>query len=232
MTKDILPIRVVCATRLPRNKFLTHTPLGKSIKWFIDTSNAEVKLFADNLTGLSEVYNIAIDESVNNSVIFVFVHDDILFCDFFWAQHIRDGLNKFDIIGLAGNLRRVPKQPSWAFINDNLTWDLSANLSGTVAHGSKFPEYEIKSYGPTGKECKILDGLLLAVKSETLINNKLRFDEIFKFHFYDIDFCRQAELKNLKMGTIPLSVVHQSGGNFSSAEWRNSYQTYLNKWND
>jgi len=154
------------------------------------------------------------------------------FAIFFWAERIRRGLEKYDIAGLAGNIRRVQKQPSWAFIDANLTWDDRSNLSGTVAHGTTFPLNKVLPFGPTGKECKILDGLLLAVKSDTLLNSNLRFDESFKFHFYDLDFCRQAEIKNLRMGTIPLSVVHGSGGNFSSNEWKSSYQKYLSKWRD
>jgi hypothetical protein len=43
-------------------------------------------------------------------------------------------------------------------------------------------------------EC-VLDGLLLAARSETLLSNQLTFDERFDFHFYNMDFCRQAEEK-------------------------------------
>lgn len=232
MANSKLPIRVVCATRLPRHDFLKYTALGKSIKLFIEVSKVEVKLYANNSTGLSELYNKAIEESTNNPAILVFAHDDIVLCDFFWAERIRVGVEQFDIAGLAGNLRRLPKQPSWAFIDDKFNWDHSSNLSGTVAHGVKFPLIKVSPYGPTGLECKILDGVLLAAKSELLINSKIRFDENFKFHFYDLDFCRQAELKNLKMGTIPLSIIHESSGNFSSEEWKDSYQKYLIKWRE
>ena len=77
-----------------------------------------------------------------------------------------------------------------------------------------------------------MDGLLLAASSETLIKNKLRFDEQFEFHFYDMDFCRQAEVKGVTMGTIPLSLMHESGGNFSSEAWKQGYQKYIQKWKE
>ena len=83
MANNKLPVRVVCATRLPRNKFLSHTSLGKSIKSFIEVSKAEVKLYADNSTGLSEIYNKAIEDSIENPAILVFAHDDIVLYDFF-----------------------------------------------------------------------------------------------------------------------------------------------------
>ena len=43
----------------------------KSIESFIDVSKVEVKLYADNSTGLSELYNKAIEESTNNPAILV-----------------------------------------------------------------------------------------------------------------------------------------------------------------
>jgi GT2 family glycosyltransferase len=88
----------------------------------------------------------------------------------------------------------------------------------------------VSSFGPSGVEVKLLDGLLLAADSATLIGNGLRFDEQFAFHFYDMDFCRQAELKGLRMGTWPLSVVHESGGAFGSQGWRDGYERYLRKY--
>jgi GT2 family glycosyltransferase len=75
----------------------------------------------------------------------------------------------------------------------------------------------------------LLDGLLLAVRSETLTRSGLRFDPQFRFHFYDMDFCRQAEKLGLSCGTWDLSVMHESGGNFASAEWQSAYDAYLLK---
>jgi hypothetical protein len=34
------------------------------------------------------------------------------------------------------------------------------------------------------------------------------------------------------MGTIGLSVVHESPGNFLTNEWRAAYQDYLHKWKE
>jgi hypothetical protein len=77
---------------------------------------------------------------------------------------------------------------------------------------------------------KLLDGVLLAAHSETLISKNLRFDERFDFHFYDLDFCRQAEAKHLRLGTWPLSLIHESAGQFGSPAWREAYAKYLDKW--
>ena len=77
-----------------------------------------------------------------------------------------------------------------------------------------------------------MDGLFLAADSEVLNRAGVRFDEQFAFHFYDMDFCRQVEQKGLRMGTWPIAVVHESGGNFSSPGWREGYARYLQKYPD
>ena len=50
--------------------------------------------------------------------------------------------------------------------------------------------------------------------------------------FYDMDFCRQAEAVGLSMGTMALSVVHESGGDFKSERWQEAYTRYLAKWKE
>ena len=75
-----------------------------------------------------------------------------------------------------------------------------------------------------------MDGLLLAARRDTLVARDVRFDERFLFHFYDLDFCRTARARGLKLGTWPLAVTHQSGGAFGSPGWKSAYQTYLAKW--
>jgi GT2 family glycosyltransferase len=99
-----------------------------------------------------------------------------------------------------------------------------------VGHGAGFPPKKICTYGPSGQEVKLLDGLMLVAHSETLIRHRLQFDEQFPFHFYDMDLCRQAEAQGVKMGTWPISVVHESAGNFRSESWQQGYAQYLKKW--
>jgi GT2 family glycosyltransferase len=54
-----------------------------------------------------------------------------------------------------------------------------------------------------GEEVKLLDGVMMAIRSQNLIARDLRFDARFHFHFYDLDFCCQAEIKGIRMGTWP-----------------------------
>lgn len=163
---------------------------------------------------------------------FIFSHDDVHILDFYWMHAILNGLNHFGIVGVAGNVRRVPKQPSWALLDLNFTWDTPDNLSGVVGHGTGFPPEALNFFGPPFQEVKLLDGLMLGVLSETLVKSGLRFDEQFLFHFYDLDLCRQAEELGVSMGTTPISLIHESGGGFDSDGWRNSYADYLKKWGE
>lgn len=222
-------IRFVVASRESRERFLTATATGRSLAIYTDT-RLQVRLFAENKRGLPEVYNIAIEEARNDPAILVFIHDDVHLLDYFWVDRFQSSLESFQIIGLAGNKRRVPMQPGWAFIDDKFTWDNLANLSGVVGHGKSFPPTHLTVFGPPGQAVKLLDGLMLAGHSRTFIDNDLRFDERFDFHFYDMDICRQAELKHLTLGTCALPVVHESGGSFGSEGWQRAYQLYLEKW--
>lgn len=229
--QPVLPITLVIATKLAAEDFLSQTATGRSIGKFGAASNCNVQLYAENSKGLGELYNNAIEQAIqqDEASILVFLHDDVLIADYFWGNNVRVGLEKFDVVGIAGNTRRLPGQPGW--IMTNLNGELSdwKYLSGAIGQGLTFPPERLDVFGPAGIECKLLDGVFLAATSQTLKNSNLRFDPQFSFHFYDLDFCRTAEILGLKMGTIPLSLVHQSQGSLDY-KWHMGYETYIKKW--
>ncbi len=227
--KSKVKIRFIVATREKRENFFTRTAMGRSLSLY-NFPFVELHLRDQNRIGLPAIYNQAIEESKSSPAILVFAHDDVHLCDFFWPNQIISALDKFQLVGLAGNKSRVPNQPSWAFIDTKFTWDSKENLSGVVAHGRGFPPVNLSIYGDPCQEVKLLDGLMLVARSETLINSGLRFDEKFGFHFYDMDLCREAEVKGIKMGTWSISAIHESGGGFGSESWNASYEKYLGKW--
>jgi SAM-dependent methyltransferase/GT2 family glycosyltransferase len=225
-------IRLVCATRSSRERFFQDTALGRSLSVQRFVQAPELQLFENNTTGLSALYNTAIDQAASQPAILVFIHDDVSLTDNFWTERVREALARFDVVGLAGNKRRSPKQPSWAFASPDMQWDAPEFLSGSVGHGKGFPCDQVTYFGPSGVQCKLLDGLMLIADSERLIQAGVRFDSRFDFNFYDLDFCRQAELKGLTLGTWPISVVHESGGNYGNPAWRTDYETYLRKYGE
>jgi hypothetical protein len=224
-------IQIVVATRVTEAEFFKNTATGRSL-FKNRPPNLSLRIFVENTEGLAGLYNQAIHESNDRSITLVFAHDDLHFLDYHWCDRIHEGLTHFDILGLAGNIRRVPKQPSWMHVNADFTRDEAHNLSGVVAHGTGFPPENISRYGPVRQRVKLLDGLLLAVKNTTCLTSQLMFDERFLFHFYDLDFCRQAETKNLSCGTWDIAVAHVSGGHFGSEAWKIAYKSYISKWSD
>jgi glycosyltransferase involved in cell wall biosynthesis len=229
-------IRFITATRLSQQEFFKSTPLGRSLpnyREFPKRQAIEVRVFANNSEGLSTVYNIAIEEAKADPAILIFIHDDVYLSDYYWAEHLHAALEHFDIVGLAGNRRRVPRQASWMYLDGDFTRDNYDNMSGVLGHGDPFPNLrQLSVYGEPCHEVKLLDGVMLAVRSETLIGRDLRFDPQFRFHFYDMDFCRQAELRNIRMGTWAISVVHASPGALGVEDWRSAYRRYLDKYGE
>lgn len=226
-------IIIVSATRHSETKFYETSALGKSLNQTFNNINIRKKIFFENTLGLPILYNRAIKDMGDPEDILVFIHDDVFLIDFFWLQKIRHGLIDFDLIGIAGNIIRSPYQPAWLFVKTDdppgFTWDIKENLSGVVGHGEGFPCY-LSEFGPTHQKCKLLDGVILASKRKSFIEQNIFFDERFTFHFYDMDICRQFELNNLTMGTIALNIIHISGGAFGIPAWRIAYAEYLDKW--
>lgn len=216
------------ATRLNKDDFYKKTLTGKSLKYF-NIPIVEIDLYDKNTQGLPTIYNQSIEKHINDDAIMIFAHDDLLILDFFWMKKVIEGLSNYDLVGIVGNRSRIPFQPSWAFIDTKGTWDKIENLSGVIGHGDNFPGNSFGVFGPNS-EVEILDGLFLATTTKKLKQHQLRFDPIFDFHFYDLDFCRTIRNSGLKLATIPISVIHQSKGNFISESWGEGYRKYIRKW--
>jgi len=223
-------IEIVSATRKNRAEFIADSALGISLLRLQGDPRILPRIYPANTRGLPLVYNERIEAASPDSIL-VFVHDDVWIDDIFFSQRIIEGLERFDVIGVAGNRRRVRSQPAWIYTDLGFTVDRGEYLSGAVAHG-KQPFGPITWFGPAPAPCELLDGLLLAAKKSSLDLGRVRFDPRFDFHFYDMDFCRSARKRGLSVGCWPLSVTHQSGGAYGGEAWRRGYHDYLAKWGD
>lgn len=221
-------IDIISASRKSESEFWSNSALGLSLKRLAYDNRLVPRISFENKRGLPEVYNSYI-LSQDKTDIVVFMHDDVWIDDYFFADRIIDGCAKFDVIGVAGNRRRVPNQPAWAFIDDRFTWDERSNLSGSIAGGT-YPFGNVSFFGPAPAECEFLDGVFLAAKKSVLKDNQVLFDPLFDFHFYDMDFCRNVRKNNLRLGTWPICITHQSGGAFGSLPWQEKCALYLKKW--
>jgi hypothetical protein len=221
-------IEIVSATRLSQEQFWARSALGQSLKRIAFDPRVRVSIAFGNSRGLPEIYNARL-RAQNAAEIIVFIHDDVWIDDFFFCDRVVDALHGFDVVGVAGNTRLPLSHVAWCFLDSKFTWDTREHFSGAVAHGAT-PFGAVTSFGKSGVACELLDGVLLAVNSARLKHHAAHFDERFKFHFYDLDFCRTVRACGLSMGTWPIALTHQSGGNFGTDAWRQSLQTYIEKW--
>ena len=255
-------LRLVCATRLSRERFWEESLLGRSLSALPDRYLPELAIQFDNrdeepsktdpsakhrvAEGLSSFYNrvIACTPDATN---LLFVHDDVFIHDVFIKARLQEAFRRFDVVGLAGSRGGDLKMPSWglAFHPDTLDfigWQgAPIHLSGAVGHSRPVtsgwpsddygpPDSLLSVYGPTPDFCTLLDGLFLAVRTRKLREAGIYFDTRFRFHMYDIDFCRQATEAGILMGTWPIHVTHGSGGNFASDTFKTEARAYLDKW--
>lgn len=222
-------IEIISATRHSAKSFWTMTPLGLSLSRLKFDARYTTSITYNNRKGLPEIYNHSIC-SAETAEILVFIHDDVWVDDHFFADRIIEGLKLYDVLGVAGNMRILPNQPGWGFIDDSLTKsDDISYLSGAVAHGPT-PFGTVSNFGKTPARCELLDGVLLAARRQTLVNSNSYFDPLFNFHFYDLDFCRTARKNGLSLGTYSIAITHSSIGSYGSTEWKDGLNRYREKW--
>lgn len=223
-------IEIVSATRLTEQEFWNRSPLGWSLRRLGRDTRLGARIAFANSRGLPAVYNERIT-SPDKADILVFIHDDVWIDDYFLVDRVTEGCKKFDVIGVAGNRRRVKDQPAWIFTDAQFTMDNRENLSGRVAHGNN-PCGMVAHYGSVPVECELLDGLFLAARKGTLTGRNILFDPRFDFHCYDMDFCRTARSKKLRLGTWPVCLTHQSRGGFGTPPWHENFRRYREKWGE
>jgi GT2 family glycosyltransferase len=230
------PIKLVSATQVPRGMFWSATYLGRSLRRFPETLRPPLQVVCGNsgsgARGLSEIFNQAIDMTDPGTDL-VFVHDDVYLNDWFLATHVALALQHFDVVGLAGSANPDLSQPAWGLHFDArlnpLGWQPGLRRSGAVNHFD-YACPDVTVYGPAPMPCTLLDGMFLAVRTSALAERGVRFDPRFRFHCYDIDFCRTAREKGLRIGTWPIAVTHDSGGAFGTASFKEAARLYLEKW--
>ena len=224
-----MKVEIISATRLSRQDFEAKSALGRSLRRLAYEPRLFMRITLSNTRGLPQIYNESIAAADPESIV-VMMHDDVWIDDYFLCQRLAEGLARYDVIGVAGNRRRLPGQSGWAFLDESLRMDDKANFSGAVAHG-QYPFGAVDHYGESPADCELLDGVLLAARKSVLAEKRVGFDPRFAFDFYDMDFCRAARASGLRLGTWPLCVTHQSVGvGYRTERWKNAYRTYLEKW--
>lgn len=214
---------LVSATQKTEKSFWADTPLGVSAKRHLECKNIdECQIILNNSKGLCEVYNQFLTDEFKDCII-VFVHDDVIIQDIDLKLKLNDAINHYDIIGVAGTSQFSLKSPVVWHNSPREKW------SGAVAHPINDLQTQINAYGAAPQKCMVIDGLFIAVNVEKVLG-KVKFDEQFDFHFYDLAFCVDAHIAGLTCGTWDIPLTHFSHGNYDSDTWRDGEKKFIAKY--
>jgi len=198
-------------------------------KTFPKQNNIELNILYNNTSiGLSKYYNSIIENVDNDKYEAVICcHHDVCLRFANLTTAVKDSLINYDVVGVAGGIQ--PK-----IVDKNLWhWMMgSSEYRGIAAHGDNFENMFVTSFGPTPSEVKVLDGVFLMFKTKKIRESGTRFDEMFLWHHYDIDFSLTCVRNKLKLGVWPILIYHQSPGlrDLNDSKWVKSNDYFKLKW--
>ena len=211
------PLSVVISTRK-----IDDTYVSAIEKRFCDP-RTEINIYEnDGISSLAEIYNIGLNDSKNDIV--VFMHDDLIIETPDITKiltRLFENNPEFGIIGIAGTNNLL----------NGMWWQDRSSMQGQVKHlhnGKIHRNNYSKDFGNKLKEVIAVDGLFFAVCKSRIKDN---FDEEFTgFHFYDIPFCVANYTSGVKIGvTTKIIVVHKSVGAVNK-EWETNKGKFESKY--
>lgn len=236
----------VLATKKEESEVET-LPIFKSFKLMNLTESGivDTKIFFNNDRGLSELYNSILDDTTytNEYDYIIFLHDDIWINDVFIFDKIDKLSENGDIIGVCGG-------KAWSTKGMNKSMPIiwtrasqSKGMSGFMIHAPQASFYKPQrdcfydnktffssGYGDSPSQVLTIDGCFMCF-TKNAIAKGVRFDNQFDFHFYDIDMCFSAYVKNIKITTAPILLSHESMGYSAlQPEFMEAQEKFLKKW--
>lgn len=174
---------------------------------------------------LTECYNEILNNSKYNKI--VFTHSDISIETKQWGNKLLKQFEnnpEFGIIGVAGT-KHMAENGKW--------WEDRKKMYGRVAHTSEGKTW-LSSYsddlGVALEEVVVVDGVFFAIDKTKI---KTSFNEDVKgFHYYDVTFCFENFLKEVKIGVSTIvRVNHQSIG-MTNDEWETNRVNFVNSFKE
>lgn len=208
---------VVCS--IDENKF---TSVSKNFANRLEGEPYEI-IGIHDAKSLCEGYNRGARQS--SGAILIFCHDDIEIVSPDFNRKIRNHLEHYDMIGVAGTSRLA-----------NFEWSLSGqpHIHGVVTHVDQSTNgYVLVVLGaeePLTGGIEALDGLFIATKKEVWEN--VRFDEetFDGFHGYDLDFTFAAHLAGFRIAVCSdIGIIHQSIGKHDD-NWHKYRSQFMDKY--
>lgn len=205
------------------------TPHNRREETLIDKTSQKyfdgnVIFFTQNKESLAGCYNRILKEYTGKVDLIYFIHHDVIL-----RQHINDiDFKDFTVVGLAGTKKaRIASPFLW-----HLTADRTEHL-GAVAHLAPDHNYYITSFGSFNQQAVLIDGVFIGVNMNKWRHNPVWFDENIPtpFHFYDLCFSLDCNLKKHKVGVIDYPITHASPGlNKGFEEWKKGEEYVLAKY--
>lgn len=207
MSKNNEVVSVVISTRQIDDSYVEH------VEKMFSHPKTEINIYEnDGSNSLSEIYNIGLQDSKNDIV--VFMHDDLILGTPNMTPKIVKLFEKhseFGIIGVAGTDK----------LTSGMWWQNRENMFGIVGHiheGKRHVNHYSKGvFNEKLKDVVVVDGLFFMVHKKRI---KKQFNEQFEgFHFYDIPFCVDNYMEGVKIGvTTKFDITHKSIG-ITNKKW-------------
>lgn len=161
----------------------------------------------------------------------ILCHDDIDIVtspDYFNSLIERELKNpKIGFLGVAGTKFLKESGVWWEGLNNFSAGSPLNALSGFVSHGNRKSNH-INYYGPHG-DVVVLDGLFMCTTGKVLNTIKTGKPDYFEgdWDFYDIYYTSQAHLKGFTNKTVPIHIIHASGGTIDGKDsWHSNREAF------
>ena len=171
---------------------------------------------------LTEAYNIILEKASNDIV--VLCHDDIYFDTKNWAQKLVKHFKRnpdYGILGVAGSIH-LPSSGMW--------WEDPKKMRGIVNHeheGKKWTSTYSTNLGNQIEDVVLVDGLFMVVNTKKI--KKTYSEDVEGFHMYDVDFCVNNFLEDVKVGVIyDIRITHLSIGQ-TNEQWEENRKSFASK---
>lgn len=217
---------VSCTQQKDYSKTLLHKSL-EVINKCSTTPVTTVQIYTDNKEGLSKRYNQAL--STIDADIMAFVHDDVWLDDGLLVHKLIEGHKKYDIIGVAGGVEPQIKAPALWHI---MCGGFGPKLRGQAGHYVTETQSMVTPFGPTPDRVAIIDGVFMSVNTAKVKSANWMFNENYTFHHYDIASCLDANKLRLKIGVVPINVIHLSPGlrSLEDTKFQESQRKFLSEY--
>jgi glycosyltransferase involved in cell wall biosynthesis len=185
----------------------------------------EVIEIINNGESLTKAYNRGLKQANNNIVIFC--HDDITIETKNWGEKLLKQLKnnpEYGIVGVAGT-KYLPQSGRW--------WEKPQKMYGRVQHTHEGKTW-LSSYsddlGLDLEQVVLVDGLFFAVDKTKI--KKIFNEDVNGFHFYDVNFCFENYLEDVKIGVTTIVRVNHKSIGMTNDEWENNRVEFAEKFKE